>query len=102
MRVERRGAPVAGGAPGADDSARTQGLVGCASRCAVCDAERVARPDEIQGAFRRAIDSGGPALVEIIVEREADASMGVSLDAIREFEPLPITYDQPVGTTPSR
>ena len=56
---------------------------------------------QIQGAFRRAIDSGRPALVEIIVEREADASMGVSLDAIREFEPLPITYDQPAEVTSS-
>ena len=48
--------------------------------------ERVERPEDIRGAFRRAMDSGRPAVVDIIVERNADASMGASLDAIREFE----------------
>ena len=28
-------------------------------------------------------------LVEVMVEREANAAMGPSLDAIKEFEPLP-------------
>jgi len=48
--------------------------------------ERVEKPGDIKGAFRRAIDSGKPALVEIMVERETDASMGVSLDKIVEHE----------------
>ncbi|MBC7237881.1 MAG: hypothetical protein H5T69_18720 [Chloroflexi bacterium] len=48
-------------------------------------AERVERPEEIKEAFRRAVESGKPALVDIIVEREADASMGASIDAVREF-----------------
>ncbi len=51
--------------------------------------ERVTRPDDIKGAFRRGLDSGKTALIDIIIERDADVSMGTSLDAIREFEPLP-------------
>ncbi len=51
--------------------------------------ERVTRPEEIKGAFRRGLDSGKTALIDIIIERDADVSMGTSLDAIREFEPLP-------------
>jgi tartronate-semialdehyde synthase len=48
-------------------------------------AERVMRPEEIRAAFERATHSGKPAVLDIIVERETDASMGASLDAIREF-----------------
>jgi tartronate-semialdehyde synthase len=48
-------------------------------------AERVTRPTEIRGALDRAVKSGKPAVVDIAVERETDASMGASLDAIREF-----------------
>jgi tartronate-semialdehyde synthase len=47
--------------------------------------ERVTEPDEIRNAFERAVKCGKPAVLDIIVERETDASMGVSLDAIREF-----------------
>ncbi len=47
--------------------------------------ERVTEPDEISQAFDRAVKSGKPALIDVIVERETDASMGVSLDAVREF-----------------
>ncbi len=47
--------------------------------------ERVTQPEEIRPAFDRAVKSGKPAVVDIIVERETDASMGASLDAIREF-----------------
>lgn len=47
--------------------------------------ERVSRPEDIRGAFDRAVKSGKPAVVDIMVEREADASMGAGLDAIREF-----------------
>jgi tartronate-semialdehyde synthase len=47
--------------------------------------ERVTQPEEIRPAFERALLSGKPAVVDIIVEREADASMGGSLDAVREF-----------------
>ncbi|MBL7201191.1 MAG: glyoxylate carboligase [Anaerolineae bacterium] len=48
--------------------------------------ERVTRPEEIRGAFERAVGSGRPALIDVIVERETDAAMGASLDAIREFD----------------
>jgi len=51
--------------------------------------ERVERPDDIKPAFVRAINSGRAAIVDIIVERETDASMGAAIDKIREFEPLP-------------
>jgi tartronate-semialdehyde synthase len=47
--------------------------------------ERVSNPGEIRPAFERAAGSGRPAIVDVIVERETDASMGVSLDAVREF-----------------
>ncbi|MDP2949091.1 MAG: thiamine pyrophosphate-dependent enzyme, partial [Chloroflexota bacterium] len=60
-------------------------------------AERVEEPGDIKAAFRRAVDANRPALVEIVVEREADASMGPSLDQIKECEPLPLEY--PVGMT---
>ncbi len=48
--------------------------------------ERVTQPAEIRGALDRAIQSGKPAVVDVIVERETDAAMGASLDAIREFD----------------
>jgi tartronate-semialdehyde synthase len=47
---------------------------------------RVTEPDEIAWAFEQAVGSGKPAVVDVIVERETDAAMGASLDAIREFE----------------
>ena len=48
--------------------------------------ERVTEPGEIRNAFERAVNCGKPAVVDVIVERETDAAMGASLDAIREFE----------------
>jgi tartronate-semialdehyde synthase len=54
-----------------------------------CYAERVDKPDEIKNAFQRAVDSGRPAVIDIMVERTADAAMGLSIDAIKEFEPIP-------------
>jgi tartronate-semialdehyde synthase len=47
---------------------------------------RVTEPDEIAWAFEQAVSSGKPALIDVIVERETDAAMGASLDAIREFD----------------
>jgi tartronate-semialdehyde synthase len=49
-------------------------------------AERVTEPDNIKDAFQRGIDSKKPAIIDIIVERETDASMGSALDAIVEHE----------------
>lgn len=52
--------------------------------------ERVERPNEIRPAIKRALDwmkkTGKPAIIDIIVERETDCSMGTSIDAVREFE----------------
>jgi tartronate-semialdehyde synthase len=52
--------------------------------------ERVETPDQIKPAIQRALrwmkQMQKPALIDIIVERETDASMGASIDAVREFE----------------
>jgi len=48
--------------------------------------ERVTEPEDIKAAFKRGVESGGPYVVEIILERDTDCLMGVSIDAIREFE----------------
>lgn len=47
--------------------------------------ERVCDPGELEAAFARAIASKVPYLIDVIVERECDCSMGNSIDAIREF-----------------
>ena len=47
--------------------------------------ERVTQPQEIRPALERAANCGRPAVVDIIVERQADCSMGASLDTVREF-----------------
>ncbi|HUU51047.1 MAG TPA: biosynthetic-type acetolactate synthase large subunit [Nitrospinota bacterium] len=61
-----------------------------------CYAERVNKPDEIKNAFQRAVDSGRPSVIDIMVERTADAAMGLSIDAIKEFEPIPAKPKQNV------
>jgi len=38
-----------------------------------------------RGRLDWAVNCGRPAVIDIIVERETDASMGASLDTIREF-----------------
>lgn len=48
--------------------------------------ERVTDPKEIKAALKRAVESGMPYVVDIVMERETDCSMGVAIDAIREFE----------------
>ena len=48
--------------------------------------ERVTDPSQIRGAFQRAEACGCAAVIDVIVERETDAAMGNSLDAIREFD----------------
>ncbi len=58
-----------------------------------CPARRVEQPGDIADALAWAtLESEAqqlPVLVEIMVEREANAAMGQSLDAIKEFEPAP-------------
>jgi tartronate-semialdehyde synthase len=48
--------------------------------------ERVTDPSELKAAFKRGIESGVPYVIDVILERETDCSMGTSIDAIREFE----------------
>lgn len=50
-----------------------------------CSGERVNRAEEIEDAFRRAVKAECPYVIDIIVERETDCSMGGSIDATREF-----------------
>ncbi|MCW2939897.1 MAG: glyoxylate carboligase [Actinomycetia bacterium] len=58
-----------------------------------CPARRVERPGDIAVALRWASEESArarlPVLAELMVEREANAAMGPSLDAITEFEPVP-------------
>ena len=51
--------------------------------------QRVEAPEEIKPALKRALEANWPSVVEVIVDRESDASMGPSLDRIVEYEPLP-------------
>ena len=48
--------------------------------------ERVTDPNEIMAALKRGVESGIPYVVDIILERDTDCSMGSSIDTIREFE----------------
>jgi tartronate-semialdehyde synthase len=48
--------------------------------------ERVTEPNELKAALERGVESGMPYIVEVILERETDCSMGMSIDAIKEFE----------------
>ena len=47
--------------------------------------ERVTDPNEIKAALKRGVESGVPYVVDIIMERDTDCSMGVAIDSIREF-----------------
>ena len=48
--------------------------------------ERVTDPNEIKPALKRGVESGAPYIIDIILERDTDCYMGVSIDAINEFE----------------
>jgi len=47
--------------------------------------ERVLEPDDLPAAFARAIQSKVSYLIDVVVEREADCSMGAAVDKVREF-----------------
>jgi tartronate-semialdehyde synthase len=53
---------------------------------------RVRRPEEIKGALEWAVRASEerrvPVLVEVMVERETNAAMGLSIDRINEYEPI--------------
>jgi tartronate-semialdehyde synthase len=48
--------------------------------------ERVFEPGDIKAALQRGIDSGKPYVIDIVLERETDCSMGMSIAGVREFE----------------
>jgi len=47
--------------------------------------ERVEQPDQIKAALKRGVAAKTPYVIDIILERETDCSMGASIDAVREF-----------------
>src|ERR1017187_3368929 len=47
--------------------------------------ERIFEPKDLSAAFDRAINSKVPYLIDVIVSREADCSMGGAINAVREF-----------------
>ncbi len=66
--------------------------------------KRVERPEEIKPALEWAVRESNrlrvPALVEIRVDRETDASMGASIDKIVERDPvIDLPAEEPVATT---
>jgi len=54
---------------------------------------KVERPEDIRSALEWATHTSNthrlPVLVEVMVEREANAAMGPAINAVKEFEPLP-------------
>jgi tartronate-semialdehyde synthase len=62
---------------------------------------RVTRPEEIDDALEWAIAASEerrvPVLVEVMVERETNAAMGLSIDKINEFEPVLDGSEEGVG-----
>ena len=67
---------------------------------------RGTKPEDTSAALQWAVEASEeklvPALVEVIVERETDASMGTSIDAIYEFEPVEDRASEPSGPIPER
>ncbi|MBA3406970.1 MAG: hypothetical protein H0U06_02745, partial [Solirubrobacterales bacterium] len=61
---------------------------------------RVSEPEQIAPALAWATETAErerrPVLVEVLIEREANAAMGTALDAIKEWEPA--DSGDPVGT----
>ena len=86
MAAGRRGAvSVERATQVAENEGRGFDFVKFAEACGAAG-ERVSDPKEIKAALKRAVESGLPYVVDIIMERETDCSMGVAIDAIREFE----------------
>ena len=48
--------------------------------------ERVTDPNEIAAALKRGVEACIPYVLDIILEKDTNCSMGVSIDGIREFE----------------
>ncbi|MHB1065787.1 MAG: thiamine pyrophosphate-dependent enzyme, partial [Georgenia sp.] len=70
-----------------------------------CKAIRVRRPDELPAAFARAQELTKehrvPVVVEVILERVTNISMGAALDSVQEHEVLAARADDaPTATIP--
>jgi len=75
-----------------------------------CKAIRVRQPDDLLPALKRAKELLGefnvPVLVEVILERVTNISMGVAIDSVNEFEELATTSEHaptailPIQTSP--
>jgi tartronate-semialdehyde synthase len=66
-----------------------------------CTARRVERPEAIAEALawgrQQVRETKRPCLVEILIERNANAAMGPSIDKIKEFEELPALEEEGEG-----
>lgn len=49
------------------------------------DGERIQDPKEIEGSFKRAVEANKPYVIDVLVDRHADASMGPNLKSVKEF-----------------
>jgi tartronate-semialdehyde synthase len=62
-----------------------------------CKAIRVFKPEELKPALQRAqamlSEFNVPVIVEVILERVTNISMGTEIDAINEFEELAATRE---------
>lgn len=85
MRIVQAGADAGQPAAAAENEGRGFDFVKFAEACGAMG-ERVTNPGDLKAAFQRAVDSGVPYVIDVIMERTTDCSMGVSIDAIREFE----------------
>ena len=47
--------------------------------------ERVTDPAELKAAFKRGAEAGVPYVIDVIMERETDCSMGVAINSVKEF-----------------
>lgn len=81
----RSAADISRGALVPDNEGRGFDFVKFADACGA-RGERVTDPKDLKAAFKRGVDAGVPYVIDIIMERDTDCSMGVSIDAIREFE----------------
>jgi tartronate-semialdehyde synthase len=62
-----------------------------------CKAVRVHRPEELAPAIRQAqawmAEHEVPVVIEVVLERVTNISMGAEIDAVAEFEPVPAVTD---------
>jgi tartronate-semialdehyde synthase len=66
-----------------------------------CTGRRVEKPGDIAEALawgrKQVRETKRPVLVEILIERDANAAMGPAIDKIKEFEELPALEEEGEG-----